>query len=141
MINTLRLVAALALYIVAQPGMSADYGTVEVAFGKAAQSQKEAAKAIRWTLLERHWRFDKESETTIQATLDRPEDKTWVTVLITFDLTKATISHVDSRAPNPNKHWATPEESTIGKGKYQSWVDNLAKDIPVYLERLQIILS
>jgi hypothetical protein len=119
---------------------AADFEVVNVQFVKPAESLKQVSKAIRLTLVDRgEWTLDKETRTSIQATLVRRDETSWVTILITFDTSKASIAYVDSNkvaeAPKINSR---PSKDSV-RLRYRAWVANLAKEIPPNLQRVQIL--
>ena len=141
--HDLRVLLALALFsgVQAAIGASDEYEAIEVPFAKTANSLSYASKAVKLTLLDRHWNLDKETDTSIQATLKRPDDSISVTVLITFDISKATISYVDSRLTGQRPVTGGAMTSKVDPFQYRGWVNNLAKDLPVNVQRIHILLN
>jgi hypothetical protein len=99
---------------------------LEVRFVSPATSQKQASKAVRLSLVDRDWKLEKESETTIYATYD--SNGAWARVIVTFDTSKASVALVDGSSNTP-----TPDMRS------RAWAANLAKDIRINLQRLQIL--
>lgn len=128
------------------PYLAEGYEPTTVPFTTPAESLRLVNKAVRLTLLERGWRVDKELDTSVQATLERADERLRVTILITFDTSKATIAYVDSNVVSysngmPGSAFAEARPTTVNARKYEAWVDNLAKDMPIYLERIRILLN
>lgn len=128
------------LLVFSQSGVSAEYEDVDVPFVKSAQSLQFVRKAIKLTLVDRHWDLDHETDTAIQATLNRPHESVSVTVRIAFDTSKASIVYVDSKAPEKG-YRDGGELTSIRLSTYRNWVNNLAKDIPANLQRVHILLN
>lgn len=124
------LVAAATLGGFASPSRSQGHEVVNSVFVSKAESLKYVSKAIRLTLLERQWRLDKETDDSIQATLLQGSGRVEITVRITFDASKASIAFVEDKS-----------REAVPPYRYSGWVDNLAKDIPVNLQRVQILLN
>ena len=108
----------------------ADYDVVEVSFPRT-ESLKRVGQAIKLALIDREWTLGAETETSIQATLNRPGEQAWVKVRITFRATGASIAYMDS---------SERDDARLAY-RYKAWVNNVAKDIPTSLQRVKILLD
>ena len=98
----------------------------EVKFVKAASSLGQVTKAVKLSLIDREWELQKEDENSIQA-IHRFGRFTWISVIITFDTSKASVAYLDS--------------SGNADSRFQSWIGYLAKDISGNLQRLQVLFD
>jgi hypothetical protein len=118
---------------------------VEVPFPENSDSSAYVKKAVKLSLIDRQWTINSETDTTVTATQGDPQDREWLTVLVTFDAKKASIAYFNSQGRSEDYSTCSATNSSAGtpisSRTYFRWANNLAKDIPINLQRVQILLK
>lgn len=97
-------------------------------------SVEQVRRAVKMALAGRHWAVEKEQPGEIQAALSRP-DMSGDTAVATINYTQETVTITPG---NVRRGGASDTSSRIAPHHVERWIANLAKDIPVHLQRERI---
>lgn len=111
---------------------------VETSFREAPA--EIARNAVKQALVGRSWTVDGQGSDYVDATLTRSDDQLSVKVKVRYWQDRASIEYVSSVQTFTYSGDAAPGQRLTGfkrvsRHKITSWINNLKKDIPVFVER------